>query len=90
MKQVKGEEKGRIAIYTLSTCGWCKRTKRLLNEMGAQYEYTDVDLLEGEEKSKAIQELKRWNPQCTFPTLVINNKCIVGYDEEKIRKAVEP
>ena len=90
MKQVKGEEKGHIAIYTLSTCGWCKKTKRLLNEMGAQYEYIDVDLLEGEEKSKAIQELKRWNPQCTFPTLVINNKCIVGYDEEKIRKAVEP
>jgi glutaredoxin-like protein NrdH len=88
MKHVKGKNKGHIVMYALSTCGWCKKTKRLLNEMGVEYDYTDVDLLEGEKKAKAMEELERWNPRRSFPTLVINNECIVGYQEEKIKEAI--
>jgi glutaredoxin-like protein NrdH len=88
IKHVKGKNKGNIMMYALSTCGWCKKTKRFLNEMGVEYDYTDVDLLEGEEKAKAIKELERWNPRRSFPTLVINNECIVGYQEEKIKEAI--
>jgi glutaredoxin-like protein NrdH len=88
MKHVKGKNKGHIVMYALSTCGWCKKTKRLLNEMGVEYDYTDVDLLEGEKKAKAMEELERWNPLRSFPTLVINDDCIVGYQEEKIKEAI--
>jgi glutaredoxin-like protein NrdH len=88
MKHVKGKDKGNIMMYALSTCGWCKKTKRLLNEMGVEYDYTDVDLLEGEEKTRVMEELERWNPRRSFPTLVINNECIVGYQEEKIKEAI--
>jgi glutaredoxin len=88
IKHVKGKNKGNIMMYALSTCGWCKKTKRLLNEMGVEYDYTDVDLLEGEEKAQAIKELERWNPRRSFPTLVINNECIVGYQEDKIKEAI--
>jgi glutaredoxin len=88
MKHVKGKNKGNIMMYALSTCGWCKKTKRLLNEMGVEYDYTDVDLLQGEEKAQAIKELERWNPRRSFPTLVINNECIVGYQEDKIKEAI--
>jgi len=88
MKHVKGKNKGNIMMYALSTCGWCKKTKRLLNEMGVEYDYTDVDLLEGEEKTRVMEELERWNPRRSFPTLVINNECIVGYQEEKIKEAI--
>ena len=88
MKHVKGKNKGDIVMYALSTCGWCKKTKRFLNEMGVEYDYTDVDLLEGEEKTRVMEELERWNPRRSFPTLVINNECIVGYQEEKIKEAI--
>jgi glutaredoxin len=88
MKHVEGKNKGHIVMYALSTCGWCKKTKRLLNEMGVEYHYTDVDLLEGEKKAKAMEELERWNPRRSFPTLVINDECIVGYQEEKIKEAI--
>lgn len=88
VKHIKGKKRGDIFMYALSTCGWCKKTKRLLNELGVEYSYTDVDLLEGEERSKAMKELERWNPKCTFPTLVINKKCIVGYQEEEIEEAI--
>jgi glutaredoxin len=56
--------------------------------MGVEYDYTDVDLLEGEEKTRVMEELERWNPRRSFPTLVINNDCIVGYQEEKIKEAI--
>jgi glutaredoxin-like protein NrdH len=88
IKHVNGKNKGNIMMYALSTCGWCKKTKRLLNEMGVEYDYTDVDLLQGEERAQAIKELERWNPRRSFPTLVINNECIVGYKEDKIKEAI--
>jgi len=88
MKHVDGSDKGNIIIYTLSTCVWCKKTKALLQDLGVGYDYVDVDILKGEERQKTIQEIKRWNPSCSFPSIVINGeKCIVGYDEKKIREA---
>lgn len=88
MKHVKGKDKGHIVMYALSTCGWCKKTKRLLEKLGVEYYYTDVDLLEGEDRAKTMEELERWNPRRSFPTLVIKNECIVGYQEDKIKEAI--
>jgi len=88
VKHVKGKDKGHILMFALSTCGWCKKTKRLLNELGFEYHYTDVDLLEGKKREEAMEEMGRWNPKFTFPTLVVKNKCIIGYDEEKIKEAI--
>jgi glutaredoxin-like protein NrdH len=87
-KQVPGKKKGDILLFALSTCGWCKKTKNLLSELGAEYRYIDVDLLEGGAKNQVIERVKSWNPSCSFPTMVINNKCIVGYQEEAIREAL--
>jgi len=87
-KQVKGENRGQIILYALSTCGWCKKTKRLLNELGIEYHYVDVDLLEGDEQEMALKEMEGFNPRGTFPTLVINDECVVGYKEEKIKEAI--
>ena len=86
---VPGKEQAKIILYTLSTCIWCKKTKQLLNKLGVAYSYIDVDLLDGEEKARVVKEQERWNPQCSYPTLVINNsRCIVGYKEDEIREAL--
>jgi len=88
MEHVDGSNRGNIIIYTLSTCVWCKKTKAFLQDLGVGYDYVDVDALKGEERQKTIEEIKRWNPSCSFPSIVINGeKCIVGYDEKKIREA---
>jgi glutaredoxin-like protein NrdH len=87
---VEGENKGKIMLYALSTCGWCKKTKALLNELGVEYDYTDVDLLKGEEQSRVIKEIEKYNPECNFPTIVINSKkCIIGFKEDEIREALK-
>ena len=56
-KKVKGKNCGKIIIYALSTCGWCKRTKELLSSLGVEYSYIDVDLLEGDDRRKAADEI---------------------------------
>ncbi len=86
---VPGKNVGPIMLYALSTCGWCVKTKRLLDDLGVGYDFEYVDHLQGEKKEQAIQEIKNWNPSCSFPTLVIDNeKCIVGYRENEIREAL--
>jgi glutaredoxin len=77
-----------IKIFTLSTCSHCKSAKKLLDECHVKYEFTDVDLLSNEEKKIIIEDVRKLNPQCTFPTIVIGDKVIVGFDETKIRKAL--
>ena len=88
-KHVDGRDKGSIMLYALSTCGWCRRTKALLGELGVAYDYIDVDLLRGKEQDDVIEEVKKYNPDCNFPTIVINGQqCIVGFKEDEIRGAL--
>lgn len=77
-----------VRIYTLSTCGHCKTTKRFLDECSIKYEFQDVDLLSGEERDNVIEEVKRINSRCTFPTIIIGDKIIVGFREKEIREAL--
>lgn len=86
---VQGEKKGEILLYALSTCGWCKKTKAYLNELGVEYSYIDVDLLTGTERDTIMDEVRKWNPSCSFPTLVFKNKtCVVGYKKDDIKEAI--
>lgn len=87
---VDGKKKGKVMLYALSTCGWCKKTKTLLNELGVEYDYIDVDQVQGEEQNAIIKEVMKFNPACNFPTMVIDSqKCIVGFKEDDIREALK-
>ena len=77
-----------IKLYTLSTCGHCKDTKRFLDTCNAEYEFTDLDLLDKEERQEILEELKQWNPRCSVPTIIIGDKVIVGFKEEEIKEAL--
>ncbi len=83
-----GNNRGSVTLYALSTCPWCKKTKRLLQEYNVPYEYEDVDLLTGAEEEKAIAEIERLNPMRSFPTCIINGKVIAGFQESKIKEAL--
>jgi glutaredoxin-like protein NrdH len=88
-EHVDGEVKGKVMLYALSTCGWCKKTKELLNKLGVAYDYVYVDLLRGREQDEAIEEITKFNRACSFPTLVIDDqKCIVGFKEDEIREVL--
>jgi len=77
-----------VKIYTLSTCSHCKATKQFLNDCAVRYAFTDVDLLSGEERLAIINEVKKFNPACSFPTIIIGDKVIIGHREDQIREAL--
>ncbi len=80
--------KNPVKLYSLSTCVHCKSTKRLLDECTVKYDFTDVDLLEGDERESIIEDIKKFNPRCSFPTIIIGETVIVGYREDEIKKAL--
>ena len=79
----------KVRIYTLSTCSHCKAAKKFLNENNIAFDATDVDLLQGAERETMLNEVIQYNPQRSFPTLVIGPKVIIGFKENDIREALE-
>ena len=77
-----------VKIYSLSTCSHCKSTKKFLNDCTVMYDFVDVDLLEGEERKAILEDIKKINPKCSFPTILIGDKVIVGFKEDEIREAL--
>jgi glutaredoxin-like protein NrdH len=79
----------KVFLYTLSTCGWCKKTKELLKEKGVAYEYLDVDVLKAEERKAAIEDLHKRNAPIGFPIIIIDEKELIsGYQPEKMLVAL--
>jgi glutaredoxin len=77
-----------VKLYALSTCGHCRSTKSLLNELQVEYDCVEVDLCSGEERQAVIDEVRDLNPNLSFPTIVIGDTVIVGYKEAEIKKAL--
>ena len=77
-----------VKMFSLSTCIHCKAAKKLLNDCRIKYEFTDVDLLDGKERQAILEEVRRWNPRCSFPTIIIGDKVIVGNKEDEIKEAL--
>ena len=85
---IGGKDAGNIRLFALSTCVWCKKTKALLEELGLAYDFVFVDHLEGEAKTEVMEEVRRHNPSCSFPTIVLGDgsRCIKGFQEDEIRQ----
>lgn len=87
--KVEGKDQGDIKVYAASTCGWCKKTRALLEELGVAYQYEYVDLETGAERESMLQEMSKWNPQRSVPVIVVDGKeCILGFQPDKIKEAL--
>jgi glutaredoxin-like protein NrdH len=79
----------KVRFFALSTCGWCKKTKRFLDAHNVNYEIDYVDLLSGDERARVMAEMERWNPRRTFPTVVVNDsEVVVGFKEDRLREVL--
>ena len=77
-----------IKVFSLSTCSHCRAVKKLLGKCGVKYEFTDVDQLDGEERKAILEDVRKFNPRCSFPTIVIGETVIVGFKEDEVRSAL--
>lgn len=73
-----------VKLYALSTCPYCRMTKKYLEDHSTQYELIEVDKLEGEERQAAIDEVKERSGGTSFPVMVADDQVIVGFNKTKI------
>ena len=79
-----------VRLYALSTCPYCRMTKKFLDEHEVSYELTEVDLLEGTPgdaatpKGAAAAEVKRLSGGTSFPVLVVDEEVVVGFNKSRI------
>jgi glutaredoxin-like protein NrdH len=77
-----------VKVYSLSTCSHCRSAMKLLSDCTIKYEFVDVDLLEGDERKAILEDVKKFNPRCSFPTIIIGETVVVGFKEDKIKEAL--
>jgi glutaredoxin-like protein NrdH len=76
----------KVKAFTLSTCVHCRRAKQFLRQNNVDFEYVDVDLLEGDEKTEVLKEIYKLTKGYSFPVIIIGDCVLVGFNEARVRK----
>jgi len=72
-----------VKIYSTATCPFCIRAKQYLSENNITFENYDVSA----DQAKAEEMIKK-SGQMGVPVLDIEGEIIVGFDKERINKAL--
>jgi len=88
--KVPGKNKThKVLMYAISTCAWCKKTKKFLVDMDVEYEYIDMDLCSEEDRQKIRDDIRRRGGALSYPTLIVDDKKIItGYSPDEIKEAL--
>jgi len=73
-----------IEFYSASWCGWCRKSRALLDQLGARYRERDVD-----QDPRANEEKNRLAPGSGVPVIAFEEMLLTGYTERGIRRMVE-
>ena len=69
------EQDEKLFMFAISTCIWCKRGKRWLNDRGFSYSYLDIDKIPVQEKNDIRNELgKLIGETPSMPFLIIDDE----------------
>lgn len=80
----------KVRLYTLSTCVWCRKTKKFLKDNNVEYEYVDVDLCNSEEREKIRSEILKRGGRLSYPAIVIDEKMLInGFSKDRIKENLE-
>jgi len=83
-------KKHKVFLYALSTCAWCKKTKRFLQDKGVEFEFVDVDLCSEEDLKKVRADITRRGAGMNFPLIIVDDRTlVVGFREDKIEEALK-
>ena len=82
--------KHKVLMYAISTCGWCKRAKQFLKDNDVEFDYVDVDLCSLADKQKIRQDIQSRGGRLAYPTIIIDNKILLtGASPDKLREVLE-
>jgi glutaredoxin len=92
MNKAKVEGKNnthKVLLYAISTCAWCKMTKKYLKDNDIEYEYVDVDLTSDEDHEKIREDMVRRGGEPSYPTIIVDDKTLItGFRKDKLKEAL--
>ncbi|CAG0987228.1 hypothetical protein ANRL2_02913 [Anaerolineae bacterium] len=72
----------KVSMYTLSTCPWCRKTKKFFTERNIPFDYIDYDLADDETQKRILTDMERHGASA-FPYVMIENDIVEGYNPDK-------
>lgn len=75
-----------VKVFALSTCPYCRMVRKYLDENSVAYDAVEVDLLEGSERTDAVDEVRRLSGGSSFPVVIIGDEVIVGFNKKRIKE----
>jgi len=92
MEKIKVEGKNskhKVFLYALSTCAWCKMTKKFLKDNDVEYEYVDVDLASDEDHEKIREDIMSKGAEPSYPIMIVDGKTVItGFRKDLIKEAL--
>ena len=73
----------KVTVYSTPTCPWCKKVKEYLSKKKVNFMEVNVA-----EDDKAREEMVKKSGQMGVPVIIIGEEIIIGFDHEKIDKAL--
>ena len=78
-----------VKVYALSTCPYCRMARKYLDENNVSYDVVEVDLLDGDEKSAAIEEVRTVSGGTSFPVIIVGEEVIVGFNKKRMKELLD-
>ena len=77
----------KVSMYTLSTCPWCRKTKKFFSDHHIPFTYVDYDLADEPTQRRIMEEVDAVGAT-GFPFVRIGDEVIVGYQPERYASAM--
>ena len=90
MKHVTGTvDRGKVVLYALSTCIWCKKTRQFLENAGIVYDYEYVDLADPKRADEIEKTIEDVFGHVSYPSLIAPDGKVQGYRPEEIKALLQ-
>jgi len=73
----------KVTIYTTNICPWCIKAKEFFKENKISYKEKNV-----QEEPKLANELLEKSGQMGVPVITIDDSVIIGFNKERVKKAL--
>ncbi len=79
----------KISMYTLSTCPWCRKTKKFFKDKNIPFDYIDYDLASEDAQNKISAEMMNYTGHIAFPFVRIGGQVVIGFNPERYEQLLK-
>ena len=78
----------KITMYTLSTCPWCRKTKKYFQDRNVEFSFIDYDLAGEEDQNRISAEMMKNSGHIAFPFVKFGDIVVVGFNPERFEQLI--